>query len=99
MAATSLTEIFAAVQGTGDTTTGNERTKRWLERAVRQVRENVSADEAKRLEGTRLHSFAMGDPVGNLGKLLGKYDAVLSTLVEEIERDPDFLNGPGHSMA
>jgi predicted nucleotide-binding protein len=73
-----------------DTTVAFERARRWHERAVRQLRESVSEQEAERLKNTVLRSF-LPNPRANLDRMLQMYDAVLSALAEEVERDPSFL--------
>jgi len=86
-----LSEIWTRANSDGDFGTAFERAKRWHERAVRQLEQQVSEPESKRLKRTKLTSFQMNNPMGNLQRLLKLYDTVLVGLAEEIERDPEFL--------
>jgi predicted nucleotide-binding protein len=65
-----------------------ERLKRWKERTVRILADEVSQGEAQRLQAKRKGSFVMGNPMRNLVDEAQMYDAFLETLSEEIAAHP-----------
>src|SRR5918912_3713709 len=87
-----LSKIWSNAVEDSDFNTAGERLRRWKERAVRFLKDNVSEKEAINLHSTELRVFTAGDPLGNLSDEIGLYDSVLKTLVEEIQDDPDILS-------
>lgn len=86
-----LSKIFEMAESEQDFDTAHERLRRWKERAVRFIRENVSDKEANILEQTELGSLIAGEVLHNLGREMSLYDGILRALVEEVEEDPSIL--------
>jgi predicted nucleotide-binding protein len=79
-----LRQILERARRDGDFDTAREKLKRWKERAVRSLAEDVHPREAQRLQEKRKGSIIMGQPLRNLSDELQMYNAFLGALSEEI---------------
>lgn len=68
---------------------GSERIKRWKERTVNLLAENVHPREASKLRKKSMGSYFMGDPMRNLAHEARMYDSFLIALAEEISQHPE----------
>jgi len=88
-----MLEIVERAKKDDDTTTAFERLRRFKERAVKLLSEQVHPKEGKRLNDKRKTSFIMGDPLQNLIDEANMYAGFLLSLREELEKHPeDILN-------
>jgi predicted nucleotide-binding protein len=87
-----LAEIWSRANNDRNSTAAFERLERWHERAVRQLHDGVSQSESSRFRDASSPSVQIGNPLGNVLRYVKGYDATLSALAEEIERDPTFLD-------
>jgi predicted nucleotide-binding protein len=84
-----MSDIFNRVKADQDFDAARERLKRWKERAVKAIGEQISSLEAGKLRDKRKGSFHMGQHMKNLGEELQMYDAFLLTLSEELSKHPE----------
>src|SRR5271166_1429939 len=90
----NLREILEGARQ-GDFDTAREKLKRWKERAVRALADDVHPREAQRLQEKKKSSFIMGQPLRNLTDEIRMYDSFLRALSEEIAEHPnDVLEVP-----
>jgi predicted nucleotide-binding protein len=88
-----LNGIVASARGGENIEAAFERFKRWKERAVRSLAENVSQEEGRRLQEKRKGSFIMGQPLRNLSDEARMYAGFLGALLEELEKRPEEILG------
>jgi predicted nucleotide-binding protein len=93
---TELRQIVERAERDGDFDGAHERLKRWKDRTVRVVQDQVHTREAQRLAKKRKGGFVMGEPLRNLIDEAQIYDAFLLALSEEIASHPEqVLEAPG----
>jgi len=71
-----------------DATAGFEKTKRMHSRMVTFIAKEISPEEAERCKKVQ-HATYLGEPSGNLVRMLQSYEKYLEALIEEIEKHPD----------
>ena len=83
--------IYQEAQNSGGVKLGYDKLGRWVDRGAKIVGSLVSPSEAEKLKDARPGSFSMGDPWGNLSDEINSYDTHLIALVEEINKNPEFV--------
>lgn len=84
-----LVKLVSEARDGNDTDTGFESLQRWKERSIRKLKENISANEGKKLAAKRKMSFRMGDPLGNLIDEAQMYEGFLIALSDELAAHPE----------
>src|SRR4051812_44750154 len=82
----------------GDLDAARERLKRWKDRAIRILEDNISSEEAERLRKKSLGGYVRNAPWQNLDREANLYDGLLKALLEAIQDDPSIVH-PSSSSA
>jgi predicted nucleotide-binding protein len=95
-----LRDIADTAKKDRDTDAGFERLHRWKDRSVKLLSDKISPNEGKKLNGKKLGSFSMLDPLLNLIDEANMYLAFLKSLREELEKHPeDIIDIPTRSSS
>ncbi len=83
----SLEKIRGSISGMSDAPAGLQRLERWKERTVRLLAENVSKNEARRLENLQIRDY--GTPFWTYTNGYSAYHGHMVALVETLADHPE----------